>query len=99
MYTAIEGVFGQQLDDLPYITPNYDSYFFEVATGKGVKMLHQLKRGQWGRIIISSCMFPRYDIGDLVEVAGENYFRVFGRNNALTLLEYRLYRAFLGWVV
>jgi hypothetical protein len=99
MYTATEGVFGQQLDDLPYITPNYDSYFFEVATGKGVKMLHELKRGEWGRIIISSCMFPRYDIGDLVEAAGKNYFRVFGRNNALTLLDHRLYRAFLGWVV
>jgi len=99
MYTATEGVFGQQLDDLPYITPNYDSYFFEVATGKGVKMLHELKRGEWGRLIVSSCMFPRYDIGDLIESAGKNYYRVFGRKNALTLLEHRLYRAFLGWVV
>ena len=42
MYTATEGVFAQQLDDLPYVTPNYDSYFFEVVTGKGVKMLHEL---------------------------------------------------------
>ena len=99
MYTATEGVFGQQLDDLPYITPNYDSYFFEVATGKGVKMLHELKRGEWGRLLISSCMFPRYDIGDLVEAAGKNYFRVFGRNNALTLLEHRLYRMFLGRLI
>ncbi len=49
MYTATEGVFGQQLDDLPYITPNYDTYLFEVVTGKGVKMLHELKRGEWGR--------------------------------------------------
>jgi hypothetical protein len=99
MYTATEGVFGQQLDDLPYIAPNYDSYFFEVATGKGVKMLHELKRGEWGRLIVSSCMFPRYDIGDLVEAAGKNYFRVFGRNSALTLLEHRLYRAFVGWFI
>lgn len=99
MYTATEGVFGQQLDDLPYITPNYDLYFFEVATGRGVKMLHELKRGEWGRIIISSCMFPRYDIGDLIEAAGKNYYRVFGRKNTLTLLEHRLYRAFLGWVI
>jgi hypothetical protein len=99
MYTATEGVFGQQLDDLPYITPNYDSYFFEVATGKGVKMLHELKRGEWGRLLISSCMFPRYDIGDLVEAAGKNYYRVFGRNNALTLLEHRLYRMFLGTLI
>jgi hypothetical protein len=99
MYTATEGVFGQQLDDLPYITPNYDSYFFEVATGKGIKMLHELKRGEWGSLIFSSCMFPRYDIGDLIEAAGQNYYRVFGRKKILTLLEHRLYRAFLGWLI
>jgi hypothetical protein len=99
MYTATEGVFGQQLDDLPYITPNYDSYFFEVATGKGVKMLHELKRGEWGSLILSSCMFPRYEIGDLIEAAGKNYFRVFGRKNASTFLEHRLYRSFLRWIV
>jgi len=99
MYTATEGVFGQQLDDLPYITPNYDSYMFEVATGKGVKMLHALNRGEWGRLIISSCMFPRYDIGDLIEAAGKNYYRIFGRKNTLTLMEHRLYRAFLGWLI
>jgi hypothetical protein len=99
MYTATEGVFAQQLDDLPYITPNYDSYFFEVAAGNGIKMLHELKRGEWGKLIISSCMFARYDIGDLVEAAGKNYYRVFGRKNALTLLEHRLYRAFLGWLI
>ncbi len=99
MYTATEGVFAQQLDDLPYVTPNYDAYFFEVETGKGVKMLHELKRGEWGRLIISSCMFPRYDIGDMIEAAGKNYYRVFGRRNTLTLLEHRLYRLFLGWLL
>ncbi len=99
MYTATEGVFAQQLDDLPYITPNYDSYLFEVAAGKGVKMLHELKRGEWGKLIISSCMFPRYDIGDFIEAAGKNYYRVFGRQNTLTLLEHRLYRMSLGWLI
>lgn len=97
MYTATEGVFGQQIDDYPYITPNYDSYVFEVATAKGIKMLHELKRGEWGKLIVSSCMFPRYDIGDLVEAAGKNYYRIFGRNNSLTIVEHKLYRAFLGW--
>jgi hypothetical protein len=99
MYTATEGVFAQQYDDLPYVTPNYDAYFFEVETGRDVKMLHELKRGEWGRLIISSCMFPRYDIGDMIEAAGKNYFRVFGRRNALTLLEHRLHRLFLGWML
>ena len=99
MYTATEGVFAQQYDDLPYVTPNFDTYFFEVDTGKGVKMLHELKRGEWGRLIISSCMFPRYDIGDMVESAGKNYYRIFGRRNTQTLMEHRLYRLFLGWLL
>jgi hypothetical protein len=99
MYTATEGVFAQQYDDLPYVTPNYDAYFFEVDTGKSVKMLHELKRGEWGRLIISSCMFPRYDIGDMIESAGKNHYRIFGRRNASTLLEHRLYRLFAGWLL
>jgi hypothetical protein len=99
MYTATEGVFGQQLDDYPYISPNYDSYLFEVKTGNGVKMLHGLQRGEWGRLIVSSCLFPRYDIGDMIESMGKNYFRVFGRANALTNLEHRLYRLLYGWLV
>jgi len=99
MYTATEGVFAQQYDDLPYVTPNYDAYVFEVDTGKKVKLLYELKRGEWGRLIISSCMLPRYDIGDMVEAAGKNYFRIFGRRNTATLLEHRLYRMFLGWLL
>lgn len=99
IYSATEGVFGQQLDDLPYISPNYDKYFFEVQTNHEVKMLHELKRGEWGKLIISSCMFPRYDIGDLIEAVGKNYFRVIGRNNTLTRLEHYLFRLFFGWVI
>jgi len=97
IYSATEGVFAQQLDELPYVTPNYDKYFFEVKTGRGTKMLYELKRGEWGKLIISSCMFPRYDIRDLIEAAGKNYFRVIGRHSTLTLLEHRLYRLFFGW--
>jgi hypothetical protein len=99
IYSATEGVFAQQLDSLPYVTPNYDTYFFEVETPHETKMLHELKRGEWGKLVVSSCMFPRYCIGDLIEAAGKNYFRVVGRSNALTLLEHRLYRLFFGWIV
>ena len=98
MYSATEGAFMQQLDDLPYVSPNYDGYYFEVQTNKGTKMLHELKRGEWGRLIISSCLFPRYDIGDLVEAMGKNYFRVIGRSKPMVLLEHRLYRLFFGWL-
>jgi hypothetical protein len=98
VYSATEGVFAQQLDNLPYVTPNYDTYFFEVETDKGTRMLHELRRGEWGSLIVSSCILPRYRIGDMVESAGKNYFRVFGRDNASTLLEHRLYRLFFGWL-
>ena len=99
MYSATEGAFAQQLDDLPYVSPNYDTYYFEVKTGKETKMLHELNRGEWGRLIISSCLFPRYDIGDMIEAMGNNYFRIFGRANKRTILEHRLYRLFFGWLI
>jgi hypothetical protein len=99
MYSATEGAFAQQLDDLPYISPNYDAYYFEVETGKGTKMLHELERGEWGRLIISSCLFPRYDIGDMIEAMGKNYFRIFGRAKTTTILEHRLYRLFFGRLI
>lgn len=98
IYSATEGVFAQQIDSLPYVTPNYDTYLFEVETGRETKMLHELSRGEWGKLIVSSCMFPRYEIGDMIEAAGKNYFRVFGRRNSQTLLEHRLYRLFFGWL-
>jgi hypothetical protein len=96
MYTATEGAFGQQMDDYPYWRPNYDLYFFEVFTHRGGKMLYDLRRGEWGRIIISTPILPRYSIGDLVESMGNNYFRVFGRNSFRSVIEHRLYRALFG---
>ena len=91
MYTATEGVFAQQLDENPYISPNYDVYLFEVKTAKGIKLLHELKSNEWGRLIVSSVLFPRYEIGDLIESVGKGYFRVFGRAKTLTVLEHWLY--------
>jgi hypothetical protein len=97
IYSATEGVFAQQRDDLPYVSPNYDRYLFEVETGSGTRMLHELERGEWGRLIVSSCMFPRYDIGDMVEAMGDQYFRVFGRAKWTHIWEHRLYRALFKW--
>jgi hypothetical protein len=97
MYTATEGAFAQQRDNLPYVSPNYDIYFFEVETGSGIKMLHDLKRGEWGRLIISTSMLPRYRIGDLIESMGKSYFRVFGRDKTEVVCEHVLYRAFYRW--
>jgi len=97
IYSATEGVFAQQKDDLPYVTPNYDKYLFEVETSRGVKMLHELGRSEWGKLVVSTCMFPRYDIGDMIEAMGKNHFRVFGRARTLHLMEHRIYRLLFGW--
>jgi hypothetical protein len=91
MYTATEGVFAQQLDENPYVCPNYDAFLFEAKTGDGVKPLYEMRPREWGRIIISTPMFPRYDIGDLVEAEGHGYFRIIGRTRIRTVLEHRLY--------
>lgn len=98
MYTATEGAFGQQMDKYPYWMPNYDLYLFEVKTGEGVKMLHEMKRGEWGRLILSTPILPRYMIGDLVECMGKNYFRVFGRDKPKVIVEHLLYRMLFGWI-
>jgi hypothetical protein len=97
MYTATEGAFAQQKDTFPYVVPNYDTYLFEVETKKGIKMLYEMRKGEWGSLIISSSMLPRYRIGDLIEAFGKNYFRVFGRDNTRNRLEHIAYRAFYGW--
>jgi hypothetical protein len=99
MYTATEGAFGQQMDDYPYWRPNYDLYIFEVKTSKGTKMLYELKRGEWGSLIISTPILQRYKIGDLVEAAGNNYFRTFGRDTLNTRLEHLAYRKVYGWMI
>jgi hypothetical protein len=91
MYTATEGVFGQQLDDHPYVSPNYDMYVFEARTKHGIKMLHEMKPREWGSVIVSTPLFPRYEMGDLVEAQGKGYFRIFGRDRRLTRAEHFLY--------
>jgi hypothetical protein len=97
MYSATEGAFGQQRDEMPYIVPNFDVYLFEVKTRRGLKMLHDLERGEWGRLIISNAFLPRYDIGDLIEGMGKRYYRVFGRDRPLTVIEHIIYRTLFRW--
>jgi len=99
MYTATEGAFAQQRDAYPYVCPNYDTYLFEVETGRGMKMLHELRRGEWGRVVVSTVMLPRYAMGDLIESMGNGYFRVFGRDKPLVELEHRLWRMAYGWAL
>jgi hypothetical protein len=58
IYGTTEGMFGQQRDDLRAWVPNYDLYFFEVRTRSGLKMLHEMKAGEMGSLVVSitGCM-------------------------------------------
>jgi hypothetical protein len=58
-------MFGQQLDDKRAWTPNYDLFFFEVATRSGIKMLHEMGPGEMGRLIAPH-PFCRATIGDVI---------------------------------
>ena len=88
MYGATEGMFGQQLDEKPYWSPNYDDFLFEVQTRRGVKMLHEMQRGEPGSLIVSTCVLPRYRIGDLILAFGDGYFRCIGRERPFARLRY-----------
>jgi hypothetical protein len=88
IYGATEGIFGQQRDQKRAWVPNYDLFFFEVETRSGIKMLHEMRYGEWGRLIVSTPTLPRYRIGDVILAFGSSYFRCIGRDTWWTLLNY-----------
>lgn len=88
MYGATEGMYAQQLDERPYVFPNYDYYVFEVETNGKTKMLHELEKGERGSLVISSCLFPRYKIGDVVKSFGGNALICLGREKDFSLIKY-----------
>jgi hypothetical protein len=91
MYIATEGTFAQQWDERRLLVPNYDLYVFEVLMSDGqVKMLHQMRPGEYGSLIVSTPVLPRYRIGDLVRAFDPPYFRCIGREGRLTKLRYWL---------
>lgn len=92
MYGGTEGMYAQQLDDKPFVTPNYDTYLFEVQTRRGLKLLCDLKPGEHGSLVFSSVLFPRYKMGDLIWCMAPNYFRVIGREARFTTFRYLLSR-------
>ena len=81
IYGATEGMFGQQLDDRRAWVPNYDLFFFEVETRSGVKMLHEMKPGETGSLVVSTPILPRYRIGDVILALQPPYFRCIGRDS------------------
>jgi hypothetical protein len=88
IYGATEGMFGQQVDGLRAWVPNYDLFFFEVETARGLIMLHEMHRGERGSLVVSTPILPRYKIGDLIIAFDPPYFRCIGRDQPMTLLRY-----------
>jgi hypothetical protein len=96
IYGATEGMFGQQRDKKRAWVPNYDLYFLEVQTRPsamlgakpGIKMLHEMRPGEMGSLIVSTPILPRYKIGDLILAFRAPYFRCIGRERWWTPLNY-----------
>ncbi len=88
IYGATEGMFGQQRDEKRAWVPNYDLFFFEVITRSGIKMMHEMKPGELGRLVVSTPILPRYRIGDLILAYQAPYFRCIGREQWWTPLRY-----------
>ena len=88
IYGATEGMFGQQRDECRAWVPNYDLFFFEVQNRSGIKLLHEMRPGEMGSLIVSTPLLPRYKIGDLIRAFRVPYFRCIGRDRWWTPLEY-----------
>jgi hypothetical protein len=88
IYGATEGMFGQQSDKLRAWVPNYDLFFLEVQTRHGIKMLHEMRQGEIGSLIVSTPILARYKIGDLILACRAPYFRCIGREHWWTPLDY-----------
>ncbi len=88
IYGATEGMFGQQRDEKRAWVPNYDIFFFEVQTRTGIKMLHEMRPGEMGGLVVSTPILPRYRIGDLILAFKSPYFRCIGRDEWWTPLHY-----------
>ena len=72
-------MFGQQRDEQRGWVPNYDLFFFEVRTRRGLKMLHELRPGEMGSLVVSTPILARYEIGDIILALKPPYFRCIGR--------------------
>jgi hypothetical protein len=88
IYGATEGLFGQQRDEQRAWVPNYDLFFFEVETRSGIKMLHEMRPGEMGSLVVSTPILSRYKIGDLILAFRPPCFRCIGRDRWYTPLRY-----------
>ncbi|MDY6866385.1 MAG: hypothetical protein SVT56_00530 [Chloroflexota bacterium] len=68
------------MDEKRAWVPNYDLFFLEIETSKGVKMLHEMRLGESGSLVVSTPVLARYKIGDLIRAYQPPYFRCIERD-------------------
>jgi len=51
-------------------------------------MLHEMRRGELGSLVVSTPVLPRYRISDLIRAFRAPYFRCIGRDRWWTPLSY-----------
>ncbi len=88
IYGATEGMFGQQLDEKKAWVPNYDLFLLEADTRSGIKMLHEMRDGEMGNLVVSTPILPRYAIGDRILCVKKPYYRCIGRDRWWTPFDY-----------
>jgi hypothetical protein len=88
IYGATEGMFGQQMDGQRAWVPNYDLFLLEVQSGQSIKMLHEMRPGETGSLVVSTPILARYKIGDIIRAFKSPYFRCIGRDYWWTSLAY-----------
>lgn len=88
IYGTTEGMFGQQMDAQRAWVPNYDLFFFEVQNRSDIKMLHEMRPGENGSLVVSTPTLARYRIGDIIRAFKPPYFRCIGRERWWTPWNY-----------
>jgi hypothetical protein len=88
IYGTTEGMFGQQRDEMRAWVPNYDLFLFEVETSPGTKMLHEMRPGEQGSLVVTTPVLVRYKIGDRILALRPPYFRCIGRDQWWVPLKY-----------
>jgi hypothetical protein len=86
-----EGSFAQQIDESPYLVPNYDLYFFESQSNGIVKPLYMMQAGESGHLIVSSSVLPRLRVGVQLRCMAPNKFVVVGSTKGLGKLKYDMF--------
>ena len=59
-----------------------------MQTSRGIKLLHEMRPGEQGSLVISTPILPRYRIGDLILALQPPYFRCISREEWWTPLRY-----------